>query len=110
PGTTADNRLRDTVSSEIKQRRNVELLAVQEEISGRLSQEYLGKEVKVLVEGLSKKSHLNAAATRGHPQLVSRTEGDSIVVFNGPASLAGKFTKVKITKTSPLTLFGVQCE
>jgi tRNA-2-methylthio-N6-dimethylallyladenosine synthase len=105
PGTTADKRLEDTVPPEVKQARNVELLAVQQEISGELSRDFLGKEVKVLVEGPSKKPHLNAAESSGHPQLVARTAGDWIVVFNGPTSLAGQFAPVKITKTSPLTLF-----
>ena len=106
PGTTADKKLQDTVPPRVKQARNVELLAVQQEISGELSRDFLGKELKVLVEGPSKKPHLNAAESSGHPQLVARTAGDWIVVFNGPASLAGQFAAVKITKTSPLTLFG----
>jgi tRNA A37 methylthiotransferase MiaB len=38
--------------------------------------------------------------------LVGRTATDYIAVFNGPVSLAGQFAKVKITRTSPLTLFG----
>ena len=106
PGTASDKRLQDTVSAEVKQRRNVELLAVQEKISDELSRDFLGKQVKVLVEGLSKKPHLNAAETGDAPQLVGRTSGDWIVVFNGPESLAGKFAEVKIERVSPLTLFG----
>ena len=106
PGTTSDRRLQDTVPGEIKQRRNVELLAVQEKISDELSRPFLGEEVTVLVEGLSKKPHLDSAEGQGNPQLVSRTATDYIVVFNGPESLAGQFAKVRITKTSPLTLFG----
>jgi len=106
PGTTADKRLQDTVSAEVKQKRIAELLEVQEKISGQLSRDYLGKQVKVLVEGLSKKSHINTAGDN-NPQLVGRTDTDYIVVFNGPASLTGQFVKVKITKTSPLTLFGL---
>ncbi|MCJ7729295.1 MAG: TRAM domain-containing protein [Sedimentisphaerales bacterium] len=39
-------------------------------------------------------------------QLVGRTAGDWIVVFDGPPALAGQFAQVKITKTTPLTLFG----
>lgn len=105
PGTTADKRLQDTVGAEVKQRRNVELLAVQEKVSDELSRDFLGKQVKVLVEGLSKKSNVNMDNDQ-NPQLIGRTSGDWIVVFNGPASLAGQFTNVKITKTSPLTLFG----
>ncbi|MHC4353902.1 MAG: tRNA (N6-isopentenyl adenosine(37)-C2)-methylthiotransferase MiaB [Planctomycetota bacterium] len=106
PGTKSDKKLQDTVPGEVKQRRNVELLAVQEEISDELSRRFLGRQVKVLVEGLSKKPHLNAAESRDNPQLVARTATDYIVVFNGPESLAGQFTDVKITETSPLTLFG----
>jgi len=106
PGTKAETRLQDTVPAEVKQRRNIELLAVQEKISGKLSAEFLGKEVKILVEGLSKKPHLNAAEGDDNPQLLGRTATDYIVVFNGQQSLAGQFAKVKIIKTSPLTLFG----
>lgn len=106
PGTTADKKLRDTVPTEVKQKRIAELLAAQEKISDELSWDFLDKEVKVLVEGLSKKSHRNIAGSSNNPQLVGRTETDYIVVFNGTMSLAGRFAKVKITKTSPLTLFG----
>ena len=105
PGTTADKRLKDTVHPEVKQKRIAELLEVQEKISDQLSRDYLGKQVKILVEGLSKKSHINTAGDDKTPQLLGRTDTDYIVVFNGPASLTGQFVKVKITKTSPLTLF-----
>jgi tRNA-2-methylthio-N6-dimethylallyladenosine synthase len=106
PDTTADKKLQDNIPAEVKQRRNVELLAVQEKISDELSKRFLGKEVKVLVEGLSKKSHRNTGDSIAGPQLMGRTAEDWIVVFNGPKSLAGEFAKVKIIDTSPLTLFG----
>jgi len=106
PGTTADKKLEDTIPAEVKQKRIAELLAAQEKISDELSRDFLGKEVQVLVEGLSKKSHLNIFDGGDNPQLLGRTATDYIVVFNGPVSLAGRFAKVKITKTSPLTLFG----
>jgi len=106
PGTTADKRLQDTVPAEVKQKRIAELLAVQKKISDQLSRDFLDKEVKILVEGLSKKSHLNIVDSGNNPQLLGRTATDYIVIFNGPVSLAGQFAKVKIKKTSPLTLFG----
>ena len=106
PDTTADKRLADDVPLEVKKRRNIELLAVQEKISDELSADFLGKQVKVLVEGLSKKPHLDSEQSDGNPQLIGRTATDYIIVFNAPPSLAGQFAKVKITKTSPLTLFG----
>jgi tRNA-2-methylthio-N6-dimethylallyladenosine synthase len=106
PGTTADKRLQDTVPLDVKQKRIIELLDLQEKISDQLSRYFQDKEVKVLVEGLSKKSHVNPTNDKNNPQLVGRTSTDYIVVFNGPLSLAGQFAKVKITKTAPLTLFG----
>lgn len=106
PGTNADEKLKDNIPAEIKRKRNIELLDVQNEISEELSRQSLKKTVKVLVEGLSKKPHLNQAGSENKPQLVGRTATDYIVVFNGPKALAGQFAKVKITKTSALTLFG----
>ena len=106
PGTTSDKRHADTVPDEVKQRRNVELLAVQEQVSAELSEAFLGRTVRVLVEGLSKKARVNPTDEADHPQLMGRTAGDYIVVFNGPPSLAGQFAEVRITETSPLTLFG----
>ncbi|MFC1764055.1 tRNA (N6-isopentenyl adenosine(37)-C2)-methylthiotransferase MiaB [Planctomycetota bacterium] len=106
PGTTSDRRLEDNIPTEIKQQRNVALLAVQETISQKLSQDFVGRTVTVLVEGPSKKPHLNAAENKNFPQLVGRTATDWIVVFNGPQSLAGQLADVTIEKANPLTLFG----
>ncbi|MHC4293715.1 MAG: TRAM domain-containing protein, partial [Planctomycetota bacterium] len=106
PGTAGQKNLKDNIPPETKKKRNIELLATQEKISEELSKTFLGQTLTVLVEGPSKKPHLNMKENRDEPQLVGRTATDWIVVFNGPAMLAGEFTKVKITKTSPLTLFG----
>lgn len=106
PGTKAAEKSADNVPDEIKKRRNVELLAVQEKISVEFNKSFLGKTVEVLVEGPSKKAHLNSAENNNNPQLIGRTGTDYIVVFNGPESLAGSFVRTKITKTSALTLFG----
>ena len=106
PGTNADEKLKDNIPAEIKRKRNIELLNVQNEISEELSRQFLNRTIKVLVEGPSKKARLNSTGSENKPQLVGRTATDYIVVFNGPRSLAGLFANVKITKTSPLTLFG----
>ncbi len=106
PGTHGQKRLQDNVTTDTKKERNNRLLAVQEKNSDQLSTEFLNRQVTVLIEGLSKKPHLNQADANADPQLVGRTATDWIVVFNGPQSLAGDFAKVKITKTRPLTLFG----
>jgi tRNA-2-methylthio-N6-dimethylallyladenosine synthase len=104
PGTIADKRLEDNIPEEIKNQRNNELLKAQGEISAKLADDFSGKTVKVLVEGPSKKSLKRQVMAL--PQLIGRTAGDWIVVFNGPTTLAGQFANVKITRTTPLTLFG----
>ena len=105
PGTAGEKRLKDDIPADVKSRRDVELLAVQEKISDRLSKEFLNKTVKVLVEGASKKSN----RTNQKQQLVGRTSTDWIVVFDGDRNITGQFVEVKITRTSPLTLFGEVC-
>jgi tRNA-2-methylthio-N6-dimethylallyladenosine synthase len=109
PGTSAEGRLADDVPPKVKKRRNAELLAVQQQISDELSKTFLNRTLKVLVEGPSKKPHLNATESAGRPQLIGRTAGEWIVVFNGSPNLAGNFANVKIAKTMPLTLFGQLC-
>ena len=106
PGTGADKKLPDNISEEIKKKRNTELLEIQNKISDKDNKRFLDNTVEVLVEGLSKKPHLNKAQHHDNPQLIGRTAEDYIVVFNGPQTLTGQFTNVKITNTSALTLFG----
>jgi tRNA-2-methylthio-N6-dimethylallyladenosine synthase len=110
PGTGAGRKLQDSVPAQVKKTRNIELLAVQEKISSELAGRFLGRTVKVLVEGPSKKSASagSAASTAVHDciQLAGRTQDDWITVFDGPPSLAGSFAEIEITGTSPLTLFG----
>jgi tRNA-2-methylthio-N6-dimethylallyladenosine synthase len=105
PGTHSEKKLADTVPAEVKQQRNVKLLNVISEIAEEDNKRFLGQTLELLVEGPSKKPHLNKAENQNHPQLIGRTAHDYIVVFNGPESLAGQFVNVTITKTAPLTLF-----
>jgi tRNA-2-methylthio-N6-dimethylallyladenosine synthase len=106
PGTHAAQQLTDDVPDEVKQERNVRLLETIGQIAEEENRRYCGRTVEVLVEGPSKKAHRNKADDADHPQLVGRTAGDYIVVFNGPEQLTGQFVNVNIVKTSALTLFG----
>jgi len=126
PGTAADRRQADDVPREVKARRNNELLAVQTEIGLRHRQALIGQTLEVLVEGYSKSAQKVAAGPRtgrsGSPgragiplsggagvparQLVGRTPGDSIVVFDGDQEHIGALVNVRIEAASPLTLFG----
>ncbi len=105
PGTHSEKKLADSIPAEVKQQRNAKLLEIISEIAEEDNKRFLGQTIEVLVEGLSKKPHLNRAENQNNPQLIGRTAHDYIVVFNGPESLTGKFANVKITKTAPLTLF-----
>jgi tRNA-2-methylthio-N6-dimethylallyladenosine synthase len=105
PGTRAEQNLADNVPAEVKQERNVKLLEIISEIAEEDNKKFLGKTLEVLVEGPSKKPHLNKAENEDNPQLIGRTKHDYIVVFNGPESLTGQFVNVKVTKTAALTLF-----
>jgi len=106
PGTRAEQKLTDDVPAEVKQERNMRLLEVISEIAEEDNKAFAGKVMEVLVEGPSKKAHLNKAQNEDYPQLIGRTAHDYIVVFNGPATLTGQFVKVRIIKTAALTLFG----
>lgn len=117
-GTKAYELWEDDVPEEVKRRRNNELLAVQNQISTEESAKFVGQEVEILVEGTSKSAMklpvLNGAAEFPEAvsdadstiQLTGRTPCDRIVVFDGPRSLIGNLQKVRITDSSPFTLFG----
>ncbi len=126
PGTTAIDRFEDDVAEPIKKRRNSELLAVQTESSAANNREMIGKTYEVMVEGESKAAIKKAAYPASnvelgwarkqpagevtHTQLVGRTRGDQIVVFDGDSSLKGKLIDVQITDAKNLTLFAKLCE
>jgi len=119
PGTVADKRETDDVSEEIKRRRNVELLALQNDIATAANQRLIGSTVEVLVEGYSKAAikAQEAEQTRGEEiswrrsdQMVGRTPQDQIVVFNGQPAHIGQFTHVRVTATTGLTLHGTMLQ
>ncbi|MBO5438026.1 MAG: tRNA (N6-isopentenyl adenosine(37)-C2)-methylthiotransferase MiaB [Thermoguttaceae bacterium] len=117
-GTKAYELWEDDVPEEVKRRRNNELLAVQNQISTEESAKFVGQEVEILVEGTSKSAMklpvLDGATEFPEAvpdadstiQLTGRTPCDRIVVFDGPRSLIGNLQKVRITDSSPFTLFG----
>jgi tRNA-2-methylthio-N6-dimethylallyladenosine synthase len=105
PGTVGDRRHADDVPHDVKQRRNNELLAVQNAISHEDNQAFIGRQVEVLVEGPSKTAQKHAE--QGPlVQLVGRTPCDRIVVFDGNRRLAGQILPVVIYNVAPHTLFG----
>ena len=105
PGTSADKRLADDVPPAVKRRRNQDLLAVQAEVGLAHHQAYVGRRVEVLVEGPSPRADKqDTAPTPDSTQLVGRTRGDHIVVFNAPPRLAGQYLTVTVTAATDLAL------
>lgn len=107
PGTQAATQLADDVPEEVKKRRLTELLQLQNRLGEEHHRQFIGQTVEVLVEGLSKKPHLDVIShSESLPQLTGRTRGDHIVVFPGPANLIGQLITCTIERASPVTLFG----
>jgi tRNA-2-methylthio-N6-dimethylallyladenosine synthase len=127
PGTKGAELYPDDVPEDIKRRRNNDLLAIQNAISEADNQPFIGREVEVLVEGLSKASRKHAEngasadrtasadgiaeqpendPNRGPLQLTGRTHCDRIVVFDGNLRQIGQLFPVTIYDASAFTLFG----
>ena len=94
----------DQVPEEVKKERFDRLLALQNSISREINDGLLGKEVEVLVEGLSKSSQ-----TTGNSDAVTftgRTRENKIVNFKGKPDLVGKLVKVRIDTVQTWSLMG----
>jgi tRNA-2-methylthio-N6-dimethylallyladenosine synthase len=110
PGTAAA-RWADDVPVQVKKRRNRQLLAVQAEAGLAHHTAQVGRTCEVLVEGPSPRVDKQAKAPSPEAmQLVGRTRGDHVVVFDGPAGMIGRYVYVRIAAASALTLFGALCE
>jgi len=106
PGTVAAKKFPDDIPQAVKKRRNNELLAVQAEVSLAHHTAYVGRACEVLVDGPSPRVNKQKIAPAPEAmQLIGRTSGDHIVVFDGPEKLAGRYVTVKITTATALTLF-----
>ena len=127
PGTVAAKRDPDDVPDAVKRDRNQRMLQHQQRISHAHHESMVGSVRRVLVEG-DAKIDPNHLAGRDAPRdegsggglvrigrkkrdggvvrLTSRTTGDHIVAFDGPASLVGALADVRITRATPLSLQG----
>lgn len=94
PNTYSQRFLEDDVPADEKMRRFRVLETLQEGITARLNQAYLGQEVPVLFEGKSKNRW------RG------RTTTNRLVFVENEADLRGQEVPVKINWTGPWTLLG----
>lgn len=95
-GTKAE-KMPGHLSDEVKQRRIVELVAKQGEITYEKNRKRVGKIETVLVE---------SASTRDGAEMCGRTDGGKMANFPGGQDLIGRFVKVKITEGKKTTLHG----
>lgn len=95
-GTKAATMPDDTPHS-VKSDRLQELLALQRTIGEEVLKEYVGKTLRILVDGTGKS---------GEGYLTGRTDQFLIVDFPGDRSLIGQFVTVKITKALNWALLG----
>ena len=97
----------DDIPYEVKHRRNIELLELQNRICEQDNQPFLGQRVDVLVEGVSKVAIRKEQDQGDVVQLMGRTPCDRIVMFEGNRRLIGEIIPVAIYEVDTLTLFGV---
>ena len=95
-GTKADL-MDNQIPYEIKQRRIGELIKVQNAITKKLSQDYIGKVFEVLVEDINPKIK---------DMYMGRTDNGRLVNFPCDHNIYGQFVNVKITKAKSATLWG----
>ena len=89
--------LPDPMSKEEKNRNFQRLVALQNQISAEKHAAYVGKTLRVLVDGEN---------ADGKHTLTARTDGGRLVHLNGDKALVGTWQQAKITGSSNWALFG----
>ena len=98
PGTLAARKLADDIPEEVKKRRLAEILAKQQAHSLMRLQEWIGKTVRVLIEGTSKKSDLDYCG---------RGDSGAMAIFPAIEGIKpGEYANVFIEKCTSATLIG----
>jgi tRNA-2-methylthio-N6-dimethylallyladenosine synthase len=97
PKTLAERKFKDDVDEETKSRRLAEIIEVQKQLSHKSNIRDLGKEFKVLIEGVSKKS----------PDfLYGRNSQNKVIVFPKKELKKGDYAIIKVTNCTSATLLG----
>jgi tRNA-2-methylthio-N6-dimethylallyladenosine synthase len=96
-GTRAAKTKADSVPEEVKARRLTEIIALQQELSGKSNLKDVGKTMEVLTEGTSKRSE---------EHFFGRNSQNKVVVFPRGNCSKGEYVNVKITSCTSATLTG----
>lgn len=98
PGTLAARKYQDDIPEEVKLRRLNEVINKQQECSHKYVSNFVGKTVKVLIEGLSKKSD---------KEYRGRNDENVVVVFPVTENLKpGDYANVYVERCTTATLIG----
>lgn len=97
PKTLAERKFKDDVPEEVKKRRLTEVVSLQQENSAFHTHNAVGKTMKVLVEGVSKKSD---------EMFCGRNTQNTTVVFPKGNLSKGDYVNVKIERCTTTTLIG----
>ena len=95
PGTLASRKYPDDIPYETKTRRLNEIIELQGRMSLKSNEKEIGKRVKVLVEGPSK---------RNPDELCGRASNYKMCVFPSRGEKAGDYCEVEVTSVTPATL------
>tara|TARA_B110000114_G_scaffold134144_1_gene140658 strand:+ start:812 stop:2257 length:1446 start_codon:yes stop_codon:yes gene_type:complete len=101
PGTLAERKLEDNIEEEVKKQRLQEIVDLQQIHSLKRTEEFLNKEVEVLIERQSKKSEKHWAG---------KTEHNKVVVFPKENYKIGDFVNVMTMDCTSATLIGKAIE
>jgi len=97
PRTLAARHFPDDVPEDVKKRRNVELLAAQDEVAVERNRRLIGRRVEILIEGISKSDETRVTG-RDHSNRLVHCEGD--------ASMAGKMAIVEVREVGAHSCIG----
>ena len=97
PGTYASRHLEDNIPEETKIRRLNEMIELQNELSLKANEAWVGREADILLEGVSKRSR---------EELFGRTEQNKVVIIPRGNHRIGQTVRVRILAASSATLKG----
>lgn len=99
---TPGGKMTDQISDEVKQFRYDALMSIQQDISARKHQAFVGKTVDVLVEGYSEETDLllQGRTSQQAPEI------DGVVLINDGEAQIGDIVKVQITESMEYDLIG----
>ncbi|MCJ7682375.1 MAG: tRNA (N6-isopentenyl adenosine(37)-C2)-methylthiotransferase MiaB [Candidatus Aminicenantes bacterium] len=98
---SAAAREKDSVPLEVKKRRLIEVQSLQKDIQLSLKRTFIGKTIKTLCTGRSKKDSVRFSG---------RSEGYQVINFDAERDVIGQFVQVEITSCGPYSLRGRMVE